>query len=75
MINKRWPLEIVQEGDGLIVKTDKAEKLLALDETTFYLETDPEAASQFSDLIDGKFQKYTQTHPLYSFSASRTTEG
>ena len=75
LINKRWPLEIVQEGDGLIVKTDKAEKLLALDETTFYLETDPEAASQFSDLIDGKFQKYTQTHPLYSFSASRTTEG
>ncbi len=75
MVNKVWPLEVMQQDDGLILKSEKAEKLLPLSETTFCMVDDLETELNFSEEKEGKFHQFTSVNPLFSFTARRVIEG
>ncbi|MCX6048766.1 MAG: serine hydrolase [Chloroflexi bacterium] len=72
--NPRWPWVVTQQDNGLILKTDKEEKLLPLSEFSFYSADNVENEIHFSEEKDGKFQQLALKSPLASFNARRISE-
>ena len=72
--NPRWPWVVTQQEGHLILKTDKAEKLLPLSETSFYPVDNVETELHFSEEKDGKFQQLAIKSPLAALIASRISE-
>ena len=67
-------IDVVRDGDKLMLRGPLTSQLLAINESTFYALVDEEVEIRFEDDQGQSFQQFTFRTPLFSFKAKRVPQ-